>query len=140
MDLTHIHLLLNHFPTVGMVVGLSLFLLAVMTKSAELKRAAMIVFVGIALIALPTYVSGNSAAEKIQNMQGVSKSLIETHEGMAMVSLVIMELTGVFAWLGLWQWRRQAKISPFYTGAVLGLALVTFLMMAQTANIGGEIR
>jgi uncharacterized membrane protein len=140
MDLTHLHLLLNHFPTVGMVIALGIYLLALMTNSADLKRAGLIVFTGIALIALPTYMTGNSAAEKIQNLPGVSKSLIASHEGMALASLVFMELTGVFAWLALWQWRRQARISMFYTAAVLLLGVVTFAMMAQTANIGGEIR
>ena len=140
MDLTHIHLLLNHFPTVGMAISLGLLVLALLTKSADLKRASLILFTGIALISLPTYMSGNSAAEKIQNMPGISKTLINTHESMAMVSLIIMELTGVFAWLGLWQNRRQGKISGFYLFMVCALAAATFAMMAQTANIGGEIR
>ncbi len=36
MDLTHIHLLLNHFPTVGNIIGGGLFLLALVTKSDDL--------------------------------------------------------------------------------------------------------
>ena len=43
-DLVHIHLLLNHFPTVGMVVGFGLFLLALLKKSDDLKRGGLAVF------------------------------------------------------------------------------------------------
>ena len=39
MNLTHVHLLLNHFPTIGMIVGLGVFLMAIGAKSDDLKRA-----------------------------------------------------------------------------------------------------
>ena len=52
MDLTHVHLLLNHVPTVGFVIGLMLFLSSLIAKNAELKRASLVVFVGIALVKL----------------------------------------------------------------------------------------
>ena len=38
MDLAHIHLLLNHFPTIGYIIGGGLFLLSLITKSDDLKR------------------------------------------------------------------------------------------------------
>src|SRR5580698_9952611 len=109
MDLTHIHLLLNHFPTIGTIIGGGLFLLALITKSDDLKRASLVVLLGIALLAIPTYMSGNGAQEGIKSMPGVSKSLIAAHEGAALVAMVFMLATGAFAWLGLWQFRRLAR-------------------------------
>jgi hypothetical protein len=35
MDWTHIHLLLNHFPTIDYIIGGGLFLLALITKSDD---------------------------------------------------------------------------------------------------------
>src|ERR1700692_645619 len=106
MDLAHIHLLLNHFPTIGSIIGGGLFLLSLVTKSDDLKRASLVILLGISLIAIPTYMSGNGAQDAIKTLPGVSKSLIETHEGAALVAMGFMELTGAFAWLGLWQLRR----------------------------------
>jgi hypothetical protein len=63
MDPAHVHLLLNHVPTVGFVIGLILFVSSLIAKNAELKRASLVVFVGIALVTIPTYVSGNAAEE-----------------------------------------------------------------------------
>lgn len=148
MNLAHIHLLLNHFPTVGMIIGIGLFLLALIGKSDDLKKASMVVFLGIALLALPTYMSGNAAQEKICVAQGknpcadpgVSRSLIEQHEGAALLALVFMEITGALAWLGLWQYRRKARFSRANLAAVAFFALVCFGLMSQAANIGGEIR
>jgi hypothetical protein len=140
MDLAHIHLLLNHFPTIGNIIGGGLFLLSLITKSDDLKRASLAVLLGISLIAIPTYMSGNGAQEAIKSLPGVSQSLIEAHEGAALMALGFMEFTGAFAWLGLWQFRRLARIPGWNLAVILVLTLVSLGLMARAANIGGEIR
>jgi uncharacterized membrane protein len=140
MDLAHIHLLLNHFPVICSIIGGGLFLLSLITKSNDLKRASLVVLLGVALISIPTYLSGNGAQDAIKSMPGVSKSLIEAHEGAALVALGFMEVTGAFAWLGLWQFRRLARVPGWNLGVILILTLVTLGLMARASNIGGEIR
>jgi hypothetical protein len=140
MDLTHIHLLLNHFPTIGNIIGGGLFLLSLITKSDDLKRASLVVLLGISLIAIPTYLSGNGAQDAIKSLPGVSKSMIETHEGAALAALGFMEVTGAFAWLGLWQFRRLARVPGWNLAAILVLTLVSLGLMARASNLGGEIR
>ena len=61
MDLAHIHLLLNHFPVIGTIIGGGLFLISLITNSDDLKRASLVVLLGIALLSIPTYMSGNGA-------------------------------------------------------------------------------
>jgi len=53
MDLspTHLHLLLNHFPTIGFIIGLTLYVAALYAKSDHLKQAALVIFVGVAIAA-----------------------------------------------------------------------------------------
>ena len=65
-DLVHLHLLLNHFPTVGMIVGFGIFLLALVKKSEDLKRGGLAVLFIIALVALPTYMTGYSAQKALK--------------------------------------------------------------------------
>jgi hypothetical protein len=140
MDLAHIHLLLNHFPTIGYIIGGGLFLLSLIAKSDDLKRASLVILLGIALIAIPTYMSGNGAQDAIKSLPGVSKSLIEAHEGAALVAMAFMLLTGGFAWLGLWQFRRLARIPNWNLAVILILTVVSFGLMARASNLGGEIR
>jgi uncharacterized membrane protein len=140
MDLTHIHLLLNHFPTIGYIIGGGLFVLSLITKSDDLKRASLVILLGIAVIAIPTYMSGNGAADGIKTLPGVTKSMIETHEGAALVAIAFMLLTGAFAWLGLWQFRRLARVPNWNLAVILVLTLVSFGLMARASNLGGEIR
>ena len=148
MNLAHLHLLLNHFPTVGMIIGVGLFLLGLASKSDELKRASLVVFLGIGLLTLPTYMTGNAAQEIICKSPnkvtctdpGVSKALIEKHEGAALLAFIFMEINAAFAWLGLWQFRRVSRFPRWSLAAVALFSLVSFGLMAQAANIGGQIR
>src|SRR5580704_2219406 len=140
MDLAHIHLLLNHFPTIGYIIGGGLFVLALIMKSDHLKIASLVILLGIALLAIPTYMSGNGAQDAIKSLPGVSKSMIENHEGAALVALAFMLLTGAFAWLGLWQFRRLARIPNWNLTVILLLTLVSFGLMGRASNLGGDIR
>jgi hypothetical protein len=140
MDLAHIHLLLNHFPTIGTIIGAGLFMLSLVMKSDDLKRASLVVLLGIALVSIPTYITGNGAQDAIKSLPGVSKSMIETHEGAAFLALGFMEVTGMFAWLGLWQYRRLKRVPSWNLAAILVLSLLSLGLMARASNIGGEIR
>jgi beta-lactamase regulating signal transducer with metallopeptidase domain len=74
MNWAHIHLLLNHVPVLGTIFGLALLGYAVLKRSEALKRAALGVFVAVALLALPVYFTGEPAEEAVQSAAGVSKS------------------------------------------------------------------
>ena len=140
MDLAHIHLLLNHFPVIGYIIGGGLFLLSLITKSDDLKRASLVILLGISLIAIPAYMSGNGAQDAIKSLPGVSKSLIEAHEGAALVGFGFMEVTGAFAWLALWQFRRLARVPGWNLAIIAVLTLVSLGLMTRASNMGGEIR
>lgn len=140
MDAPHLHLLLNHFPTIGSVIGGGLFVLSLISNSDDLKRASLVVLLGISLIAIPTYISGSGAQDAVKSLPGVSKALIETHEGAALVALGFIEVTGAFAWLGLWQFRRLARVPNWNLAVILVLTVVSLGLMARASNLGGEIR
>jgi len=135
----HLHLLLNHVPTVGTIVALGVLLLAFAKRSEELKRGALALFFVIALVSLPTYMTGYSAQNAIKARPGVSVEQIHHHQSAALLALVFMEATGVLAWFGLWEARRPKGPSRWNGPAVLLLATVTTVLMASASTIGGEI-
>src|ERR1700680_1480747 len=102
MNFAHLHLLLNHFPIIGTIIGLGLFLVSLVGKNDDLRRASLIVLSVMALLSIPTFFSGVGAQGAIKNAPGVSEALIERHEGAAIMALAFMEITGAFALVGLW--------------------------------------
>src|SRR5688500_1535798 len=140
MNLPHLHLLMNHVPTVGTVVALGLFILGMARRNEHLKHAALEVFFLIALATLPVYLTGVAAQLEIQGRPDVSREAITAHHDAALLSFILMMLTGFVAWLALWQFRRHGKAASWTTGGILLLGVLTLAMVAPAASIGGEIR
>src|SRR5271165_5655735 len=124
MNLAHLHLLLNHFPIIGMMVGFALFLFSFVGNNTDLRRASYIIFAGVALLSIPTFMTGYVADALIRGSQGVSDALIDRHKGSAMLSFWFMEFTGAFALIGLWQAQKTSRPSNSNIAAVLILSLL----------------
>ena len=140
MNAPHLHLILNHVPTIGTAIALGLLLLSLLRRQEVLTRVSLEVFYVLALLTLPAYLSGVATAQRIQEFPDVSTEALARHHDGALVAFAFMLLTGLAAWLGLWQWRRVSRPSWLNIGLVLLLSLVTLTMMAGTATMGGEIR
>ena len=142
MNFSHLHLVLNHFPIIGTVIGLGLFVGSCVGKNDDLKRASLMVFAAMALLALPTFFSGIGAQAAIRKDPAVSTVLIERHQGAAILALFFMEITGALALVGLWQRQRVSTRKPWSWNlmATLLLSVVTAGLMARVGNTGGDIR
>jgi len=142
MNFAHLHLLLNHFPIIGTIVGLGLFLVSLPGKNEDLRRASLIIFPTMALIAIMTFFSGVGAQGAIKKDPGVSEALIERHQGAAMLAMVFMEITGALSLVALWKAQGKARPASWNRSlsAVLLFSVVTVLLMARVGTTGGDIR
>jgi uncharacterized membrane protein len=140
MNLAHIHLLLNHFPVIGTIIAVLLFVSAIIENSADLKKASLLTFLGIAILSIPVYMSGKAAEQVIKNLPGVSEHLIVQHENAALPAYVLMEITGALAWFGLWRFRRTSQFGGGTLSVVFLLSVITVGLMANASNLGGQIR
>ena len=134
MNLAHLHLLLNHFPTIGLGIALGLHVAALLKQSEDLKQASFVGFYLLGLVAIPAYLTGGAAQVVLQDQPGVSQDVMAAHQDAALLALIVMEIMGFVAWAALWRFKR------WHEAGVLVLAAVTFGLMASAANIGGHIR
>jgi hypothetical protein len=139
MNLPHLHLLLNHVPTVGTLIAVGLLATSLVRKNAALSRAALEVLYGVALLTLPAYITGMATQAVLAQVPEVSVEAVIRHHDIALMGSMLMLLTGGLAWLSLWQARRGAKNSGT-TLAVLVLGALTLAVMGGAASLGGEIR
>ena len=141
ITLPHLHLLLNHVPTVGTAIAIGLLVITLFRKHDAIRRVSLELFCVVALFTLPAYLSGLGTQIRVEEqMPEVSVELMQRHHDAALWASLLMLLTGAFAWLGLWQFRRISRQTTFNLGAVMVLALLTMVAMARTATMGGEIR
>jgi uncharacterized membrane protein len=139
VNVVHLHLLLNHVPTVGEVVGLGLLLLALVRRNEHLKHAGLEVLFAIAVLTLPAYMSGVAAHQKLRDQPGISDDAMRVHHDAALAGFVVTEFAGFVAWVALWQSRRRGRAAPGLIPAVTLLSVVALVLMARAATLGGEI-
>ena len=135
----HVHMWLNHVPTVGFGAALALFVVARLKGHDDLTRTGLVMFFVVATVAIATYLSGNAAEPLVQGRPGITPSAIRAHEDAALLAFGCMEITGFLAWLALWEWRRVPKLGEWQLPAVLLMAILTLGLMARAADLGGEI-
>jgi uncharacterized membrane protein len=140
MNPAHVHLLVNHIPVLGVVLGLVVLAGAVLRSHALLTRCALAVFVVAALAAIPTYLSGEPAEEIVERAAGEIETWVEPHEEAASVALALVEALGVLALIGLRLSRNGRALPRALMGVTLVAAVLATGSLAWTANLGGQIR
>jgi hypothetical protein len=140
MNLAHLHLVMNHVPTVGAVAALGLLLLGFVRRNDHLKHTGLEVLFVIAVLTLPVYVSGVAASREMRDLKEISVDAVGMHQDAALVGFAVMEFAGFVAWVALWQSRRRGRPSPGLVAAVTVLLAVALAVMGRAANLGGEIR
>lgn len=140
MDGTHIHLLLNHFPIIGTLIATLLLGFAMIRKNHSLRSASQAVMVSMALVAIPVYLTGEPAEESVEDLPGVSESLIESHEDAAKSALIALECAGALCIAAWFTGRNQHSAASAVNIGALGVSIVACALMAYTGNLGGQIR
>ncbi len=140
MNLAHLHLIVNHVPTVGSVAALGLLFLGYARRNEQLKHVGLEALFVIALLTLPVYVSGVAAHQELRTIKEISEDAIKVHQDAALLGFVVLEFAGFVAWTALWQWRRHGRAARGIVPAATVLLVLALAVMGRAANLGGEIR
>ena len=140
MNLAHLHLVMNHVPTIGSVAALGLLLLGYVRRNDHLKHVGLEVLFIVALLTLPVYVSGVAGYYEIRERPEVSVDAMKLHQDVALFGFGWMMIAGFVAWTALWTWRRHGRPGRGLVPAATLLLVITLVVMGSAANLGGEIR
>lgn len=102
-------------------------------------RASLTTLALIALVSIPVFLSGYAAQEALESQPGLPADMIQAHRDAAFLAFILMEMTGLFSWIALWQYRQASRRPHLILSIVLVIAAVTLAVMAGAANIGGRI-
>jgi uncharacterized membrane protein len=140
MNQTHVHLLINHLPVFGSILGTIVLAHALWTKSNQTKIAAYNLFILSAIGAAIAYATGEAAADVVEKIPGVLKQNIERHENFALVSLVASIVLGTVSIVGLYLTIIKSSLTRIFASAVFVISLISFGLAARTGYLGGFIR
>ena len=138
---SHVHVILNHFPTVGFVFALVFYIAALVMNNVVMKRSSLVLFVICAILGVPTFVTGNASMWALTDppVAGISKAVINAHRDFALYSLFALAFTGVTSWIALWRFRHLGRFSNRSLTVILIFAIITLGVLAETGHRGGQI-
>lgn len=139
MSPVHVHLALVHFPVVGLALVTLLLGWGLVRGSEPARRIALAGLVLVALLALPAYLTGESAEEAVERLPGVSEAVLDRHEDAARPAFVAAQVLGALALVGALAYARR-RPATWFVAALFVIALVSTGLMARAANLGGQIR
>jgi uncharacterized membrane protein len=140
MNQTHVHLLITHLPIFGSILGGLVLAHGIWTKTNQTKIAAYNLLIISSIGACIAYLTGEAAEEIVENIQGVTKSLIHEHEEFATIALISLIILGVSSLIGLLLAWKKSSWSKHVAFIILILSYVSFGIVARTGYLGGQIR
>ncbi len=139
MNAAQIHLALNHAPLFLSVIGGGILILGMIQKNETIKTLSLFLLLAAALFTIPVFLTGEGTEELVEHLPGVTENMIEKHEDMAKIALIVIAISGVAALAGIFL-RKKASMAKAVFALCLVLSLASFGTMAQTAHLGGLIR
>src|SRR5690242_12415473 len=139
MNLVHLHLLLNHFPVIGVVIVAFLLMAAVFRRSGELAKVSLAMLALVGAVSIVVFFTGEPAQDAVEKLPGISERLIDRHEDAARIATIVTAGIGALALGALLVYRRRA-LPRLLTLFALLAALGSTAMLGYAANLGGQIR
>lgn len=140
MNPTHLHLVITHLPIFGSILGAVVLGYGLWTKSNQTNIAAYIVLIISAIGAGIAYLTGESAEETVEKISGISENTVNAHEDFALFALVSLVVLGLASIIGVWFTLRRTTLAGFFGTLVLLISLISFILVAWTGYLGGQIR
>lgn len=140
MNDAHLHMVVNHFPIIGIILGFGVLIAGIVFKNDSVKNTAYCLFIVGAIFAAVSMATGEGAEEMVEDMPSVGKKVIHEHEEMAEKLAIVLYLLGVVSIAGLIaniKKHSQAKLVSFLA---LTIAAVGIFLGKETGTTGGEVR
>lgn len=138
-SMAHIHLLVNHFPILGSIFVLILFLIALIFKQGFLQKLSLWFLAGIALSTAVAYISGNGTKRAVRGLPQVSDPMIRAHEQAARYGLVMMFLAGIISLGGILLYSKRPTLPLYLRITVLLILFVSVAVLTYVSFLGGQI-
>lgn len=140
MNNAHWHLVLNHLPVVGLLIGTLILIAGLLMKKPEVKLTALAVLVFTALTSIAAFYTGEGAEEVVENIAGISETLIHNHEEDAELFFTVTLILGSLSLLGFILEFKKLRFAKYVIYLVLLMAFSDGILAKNVGTSGGEIR
>ena len=140
MNAAQAHLLVNHLPLFTAVIGCALMGAGLWRKKSELIIAAHILLIVAGVGTLAAVLTGEGAEEIVEDLAGVSGSIIHEHEEAGELARWFGLALAGFSLFVLLARRRMTLVRRWGNQVTLALGILVTVLVGWTAYLGGPIR
>ncbi len=140
MNDAHLHMVVNHFPIIGIILGLGVLIIGFLLKNSTIINTAYGLLIVSAIFAAISMATGDVAEEMVEDFPSIGKKIIHEHEEIAEKLALVLYVLGFISVTGLY--LNIKKHSKSYLISVLAIAIgILGIYLAQkTGTTGGKIR
>ena len=139
MNDAHLHMVVNHFPIIGLFFGIGILAYGIIKKQAILVNTAYVMFIVCMIMAKATMMTGEGAEEIVEEL-GISHDLIHEHEEIAETFMKVLYALGILSILGLVANVKKHEKASIFSYVVIILAIGSAVLSKNVGTSGGEIR
>jgi uncharacterized membrane protein len=139
MNDAHLHMVVNHFPIIGIIFGLGILIGGMVFKNKALQNTAYILFIICMVFGKVSMFTGEKAEDIVENI-GISHDLIHEHEELAEGFMKVAYGMGILAIISLIANVKNHPKAKLFAFLTLILAIVAAIMSKDVGTSGGEIR
>ena len=140
MNDAHLHMVVNHFPIIGTILGIGILIAGLLLKNDSVKNTAYVLFVIAAIFGALSMATGEGAEEIVEDFPGIGKAIIHEHEELAEKFALVLYVTGVFALISIVASVKKFRLAKIVSFITLILALIAGIISINVGTSGGEIR
>ena len=140
MNGAHFHLIVNHLPIVGILIGFLVLITGFLLKKPQVKVTALGIFVFSALASIAAFYSGEGAEEIVERIPGISETLINKHEETAEIFFILILILGGISLVTMFLEIKKSNLSKFGFILVTLIAFGAGVLAKNVGTTGGEIR
>jgi len=139
MNEAHFHLVVNHLPIVGVLIGFLVLIVGYMIKNRHVKNTSLGIFVFSAVASAVAFYSGEGAVDVVKNISGISETLMHTHEEYAELFLTMTLILGGVSVLTAFFEYFESSFVKYGLIMVLLLSITDIVISEYVGTSGGEI-
>lgn len=160
MNGAHSHLLINHFPIIGLILAIIVLLIGILAKSSVTRRVGLLLFFIAGVSAIPSFSTGEGAEEVYEayvEQGGICGKdnacsldvklaqekemhhLIHEHEEKAEGLMPFMWGIIVFSVIGLFLEFKRKSMATMASIVVLIVGVIAAYFAKEVGTSGGEI-
>lgn len=160
MNPAHSHLLINHFPIIGLILAIIILLIGILAKSSVTRRVGLLLFFLAGATAIPSFSTGEGAEHYLKDYtekhpgcsdgctcsqeamvenEKVLNHMIHEHEEKAEALMPFMWGIILFSAIALFLEFKRKSMASAASIVVLVIGVIAAYFAKEVGNSGGEI-